>query len=158
MNRKLHWEVSLRWKGHTKGNFYVTNCYKLLSDPLPSFPIGFGSVFGGVSHHWNVDCFTWLVTHEACLIHENLQKKGVNIGSRCSLLQVKMRTSITSSSTTHLPRNLGPEHRWCQLDYAENNKDLLQGWYLKGMGRKKNKNLERSPLSCLMDHLEGKEH
>lgn len=74
-----------------------------------------------------VKCFIWLAAMSACFSHEALQKRGINVASRCSLCVMRhLRQTYIYSSTVKLLHNYGSSSPICQckLHARAHNKPL----------------------------------
>lgn len=81
------------WEHHNDGIFTVSKVYKR----------GLNEAAGRSTRPWTailkivaptkMKCFTWLVSREACLTLEALQKRGINIASRYLLCKEALETN-----------------------------------------------------------------
>ncbi|WMV27348.1 hypothetical protein MTR67_020733 [Solanum verrucosum] len=85
-------EDSLVWNVGSKGCFTVNSAYEDLHT------VGFEEVEWPWKMIWKtkipykVNCFTWLLAKETVLTHENLNKRGVHLCSRCFLCEEQGET------------------------------------------------------------------
>ena len=56
---------------------------------------------------FEMNCFTWLLAKEVVLTHENLNKRGYLLASRCYLRGCKLRQSTISSDIVNGQKNYG---------------------------------------------------
>jgi len=75
------------WKLHSRGVFTVKSCYweRNTNHSLTTFwP---WKLIWKIKIPLKVACFTWLVIRRACLTHEVLQRRGIQICSRCYMCE-----------------------------------------------------------------------
>ncbi|WMV51891.1 hypothetical protein MTR67_045276 [Solanum verrucosum] len=142
---------SLLWRQHPDGRFSVNRLYKW------DLSVTGGRKTGSWSAVWKsvapakVKCFVWLVARRACLMHEALQKRGINIASRCLLCKEALETNkhlflhckVTTQVWT-LFFNLASLN-WCMLEHTA---DLLSCWIRRG-GSKSQKKWWRTVPACI---------
>ncbi|WMV53982.1 hypothetical protein MTR67_047367 [Solanum verrucosum] len=84
---------SLLWIQHPDGRFSVDIWYKWVLSVTGGRKTGPWSAVWKSVAPTKVKCFVWLVARRAYLTHEALQKRGINIASRCLLCKEALETN-----------------------------------------------------------------
>ncbi|WMV06616.1 hypothetical protein MTR67_000001, partial [Solanum verrucosum] len=83
----------LAWGHHKDGVFSVNRLYNWGLKRCAGRSIGpWNTIWKSVATA-KVKCFTWLVARKKCLTHEAMQKRGINIVSRCLLCKEALETN-----------------------------------------------------------------
>lgn len=114
----------IRWSHNTDGKFSVTRVYKRGLSELTGRDRGpWKAIWRSMAPN-KVKYFSWLVVRKACLTHEALQKKKLNLASVCSLCMEAIETNShfvlhckVTSQVWVLIHHLG----WRKLDNARTN-------------------------------------
>lgn len=83
---------SIRWKHARDGKFSVRRLYMKEVKELPGVMLGPWKMIWKNRTPTKIKCFTWLVARRACLRQENLEKRGFQIASCCSLCKEEVVT------------------------------------------------------------------
>jgi len=75
------------WKIHNKGVYTVKSCYWKMNHNVSRTERWPWKLLWKVKCPLKVSCFVWLLIKKACLTHEVLQKRGMQICSRCFMCE-----------------------------------------------------------------------
>lgn len=82
----------LIWEKDSQGQFSVASVYKDLNITIHQETNWPRRMIWKPKIPYKVNCFLWLLTKEAVLTHENLNKRGYQLASRCYLCGEKAET------------------------------------------------------------------
>lgn len=98
-----------------------------------------------------VKCFTWLVARRAYLTHEAMQKRGINIASRCFLCKEALESNkhlFLHCSVTAQVWDLFTNKANVNQVMPEHTADLLSYWIRRG-GNKSQKRWWKTVPACI---------
>ncbi|WMV36518.1 hypothetical protein MTR67_036414 [Solanum verrucosum] len=141
----------LAWGHHKDGVFSVNRLYNWGLKRCAGRSIGpWNTIWKSVAPA-KVKCFTWLVARKKCLTHEAMQKRGINIVSRCLLCKEALETNKhlfmhckVTAQVWALFTSIANEY-WTMPEHTS---DLLSCWIKRG-GSKSQKRWWRTVPACI---------
>jgi len=126
------------WKLHNKGSFTVKSCYWNMNHNRRMRMEWPWKLIWKIKIPLKVSCFSWLVIRKACLTHERLQRRGIQICSRCYMCDKE--AEINSHLFLHCKTAVNLWHMFlCILGVSwvmpETSLDMLKHW--EGMSRRR---------------------
>lgn len=94
------------WKVHSKGVYTVKSNYRKMNPTLSLTEKWPWKLIWKIDRPLKLSCFAWLAIRKACLTHEILQKKGMQICSRCFMCENEVEINSHLFIHCHKAANL----------------------------------------------------
>ncbi|XP_059310048.1 uncharacterized protein LOC132061211 [Lycium ferocissimum] len=141
---------TLEWKADSKGNFTVKSAYRDLCSTTNQEAGWPWRMIWKTKIPYKVNCFSWLLAKEVVLTHENLNKRGFHLCSRCYLCGEQAETVnhlFLHCKVTDQLWQLFLKMKKINWVKSGNIKEVMKCWNRDGNAAKKEKRWKIVPAS-----------